>query len=101
MTGDVERLQEQLTDAEGNVDQVRSNLITLTRQAYDDRERYDLSLKSLDAKIKETDRKLGASVLNLPEHERLCAEAKEVPSSCQRREYSQSSVDRATADNKS
>ena len=39
MTGDVERLQKQLTDAEGDVDQVRSNLITLTRQAYDDRER--------------------------------------------------------------
>ena len=52
MTGDVERLQDQLTEADGEVDQVRSNLIALTRQAYDDREKYDLSIKTSQARIK-------------------------------------------------
>jgi len=61
MAGDVERLQDQLTEADGEVDQVRSNFITLTRQAYDDREKYDLSMKTSDARIKELERKLGAS----------------------------------------
>jgi hypothetical protein len=45
------------------VDQVRSNLIALTRQVYDDREKYDLSMKTADARIKEADRKLGVSAL--------------------------------------
>ena len=61
MAGDIERLQDQLTEADGEVDQVRSNLITLTRQAYDDREKYDLSMKTSEARIKELERKLGAS----------------------------------------
>jgi TolA-binding protein len=52
MTGDVERLQDQLTEADGEVDQVRGNLIALTRQVYDDREKYDLSMKTTDARIK-------------------------------------------------
>ena len=42
MAEDVERLQDQLTEAEGEVDQVRSDLIVLKRQAYDDKEKYDL-----------------------------------------------------------
>ena len=50
MAGDVERLQDQLAEADGEVDQVRANLITLTRQAYDDREKYDLSMKTSEAK---------------------------------------------------
>ena len=33
MAGDVERLQDQLAEADAEVDQVRANLITLTRQA--------------------------------------------------------------------
>jgi len=61
MAGDVERLQDPLMEADGEVDQVRSNFITLTRQAYDDREKYDLSMKTSDARIKELERKLGAS----------------------------------------
>ena len=61
MAGDVERLQDQLAEADGEVDQVRANLITLTRQAYDDREKYDLSMKTSEARIKELERKLGAS----------------------------------------
>ena len=44
MAEDVERLQDQLTEAEGEVDQVRSELIVLKRQAYDDKEKYDLSI---------------------------------------------------------
>jgi len=59
MAGDIERLQDHLTGADGEVDQVRSNLIALTRQAYDDREKYDLSTKTSEARIKELDRKLG------------------------------------------
>jgi len=66
MAGDVERLQDQLTEADGEVDQVRSDLITLTRQAYDDREMYDLSMKTSDARIKELEWKLGASCLVRP-----------------------------------
>ena len=62
MAGDVERLQDQLTEADGEIDQVRSNLIALTRQAYD-REKYDLSMKTSEARIKELERKLGASCL--------------------------------------
>ena len=53
IAGDVERLQ----------DQVRSNLIAFTRQAYDDRKKYDLSMKTSWAKSKEVERKLGASCL--------------------------------------
>lgn len=75
MTGDIEKLQE------GLVDQVRDNIIALTRQAYDDRERYDLSMKAEDAKIK-----LGASMVEKiclkealgqanAEQERLCVKA--------------------------
>ena len=63
MVGDVERLQDQLTEADGEVDQLRSNIIALTRQAYDDKEKYDLSMKTSDARIKEIERKLGASCL--------------------------------------
>jgi TolA-binding protein len=63
MAGDVERLQDQLAEADGEVDQVRSYLIMLTRQAYDDREKYDLSMKTSEAKGKELERKLGASCL--------------------------------------
>jgi hypothetical protein len=66
MAGDVERLQDQLTEADGEVDQVRSDLITFTRQAYDDREMYDLSMKTSDARIKELEWKLGASCLVRP-----------------------------------
>ena len=62
MAGDVERLQDQLTEVDGEIDQVRSNLIALTRQAYD-REKYDLSMKTSEARIKELERKLGASCL--------------------------------------
>ena len=65
MAGDVERLQDQLTEADGEVDQVRSNLIALTRQAYDDREKYDLSMKTSAAMIKELERKLEASCLEV------------------------------------
>jgi hypothetical protein len=63
MAGDAERLQDQLTEADGEVDQLRANIIALTRQAYDDREKYDLSVKTSDARIKELERKLGASCL--------------------------------------
>jgi hypothetical protein len=63
MAGDVDRLQDQLTEADGEVDQLRSNIIALTRQAYDDREKYDHSMKTSDARIKELERKLGASCL--------------------------------------
>ena len=63
MAGDVERFQDQLTEADGEVDQLRSNIIALTRQVYDDREKYDLSMKTSDARIKEIERKLGASCL--------------------------------------
>ena len=63
MSGDVERLQDQLTEADGEVDQLRANIIALTREAYDDREKYDLSVKTSEARIKELERKLGASCL--------------------------------------
>jgi archaellum component FlaC len=63
MAGDVERLQEQLAEADGEVDQVRSNLIMLTRQAYDDREKYDLRMRTTEEKGKELERKLGAACL--------------------------------------
>ena len=65
MVGDVERLQDQLTEADGEVDQVRSNLIALTRQAYDDSEKYDLSMETSAAMIKELERKLEASCLEV------------------------------------
>jgi hypothetical protein len=45
-----------LTEAGGKVDQLRSNIIALTRQAYDDREKYDLSMKTSDARIKELEK---------------------------------------------
>jgi TolA-binding protein len=61
MAEDVERLQDQLTEAEGEVDQVRANLVALTRQAYDDREKYDLRMNTAEAKSRELERKLGAS----------------------------------------
>ena len=63
MAEDVERLQDQLTEAEGEVDQVRSDLIVLKRQAYDDKEKYDLSMKTSEAKRREIERKLGAACL--------------------------------------
>ena len=56
MAEDVERVQDQLTEAEEEVDQVRSNLIVLKRQAYDDKEKYDLSMQT-----SEVEQKLGAS----------------------------------------
>ena len=51
MAEDVERLQD------------RSNLIVLKRQAYDDKEKYDLSMQTSEAKRRELERKLGASCL--------------------------------------
>ena len=63
MAEDVERLQDQLTEAEEEVDQVRSNLIVLKRQAYDDKEKYDLSMQTSEEKRRELERKLGASCL--------------------------------------
>jgi len=57
MTGEVERLQGQLTEADEEVDRVRTNLLTLTRQVYDDREKYDLSIKTADARTKELETK--------------------------------------------
>ena len=56
MAEGVERLQDQLTEAEEEIDQVRSNLIVLKRQAYDDKEKYDLSMQT-----SEVEQKLGAS----------------------------------------
>ena len=50
MAEDVERLQDQLTEAEGEVDQVRSDLIVLKRQAYDDKVKYALSMQTSEAK---------------------------------------------------
>ena len=64
MAGDIERLQDQLTEVDGEIDQVRSNLIALTRQAYD-REKYDLSMETSAAMIKELERKLEASCLEV------------------------------------
>jgi hypothetical protein len=61
MAGDVERLQDQLTEADGDVDQVRANLVVLTRQVYDDRERFDLRMNAAEARSKELERKLGGS----------------------------------------
>jgi predicted nuclease with TOPRIM domain len=61
MAGDVERLQDQLTEAEGEVDQVRANLVSLTRQAYDDREKYDLRMSTAKSKSREMERQLEAS----------------------------------------
>ena len=63
MAEDVERLQDQLTEAEEEVDLVRSNLIVLKRQAYDDKEKYDLSMQTSEAKRRELEQKLGASCL--------------------------------------
>ena len=63
MAEDVERLQDQLTEAEGEVDQVRSELFVLKRQAYDDKEKYDLSMQTSEAKRREIERKLGHTQL--------------------------------------
>jgi len=52
-----QRLQGQLTEVDEEVDRVRTNLITLTRQVYDDREKYDLSIKTADARTKELETK--------------------------------------------
>ena len=63
LTGDVERLEEQLTEAKEEVNRVRDNLIALTRTAYDDRERHNLSMTTMESRIKELERKLEASSL--------------------------------------
>jgi TolA-binding protein len=61
MAEDVERLQDQLKEADGEVDQVRANLVVLTRQAHDDREKYELRVNTAESKCRELERKLGAS----------------------------------------
>ena len=42
---------------------MRDNLIALTRTAYDDRERHDLSMKTVDSRTKDLERKLETSSL--------------------------------------
>ena len=56
-----QRLQAEMTGEKFN--RVRDNLIALTRTAYDNRERHNLCMKTMESRIKESEQKLEASSL--------------------------------------